>query len=1376
MLLWFPASCFAQSASSASSNVFDAPHFSLDAKILYAAASQTAPPAGTNVVVLLDEETYVFDAQGKVVHTEYAVYKVLTQHGIDDWSRVAYSWEPWRAERPAVRARVIGPDGEVHALDPKTISDSPAQDDDTDTYGDRRVVRAPLPAVAIGSVVEEEEISTENPPLPDAGIVALDYFGRTDPVQHSRLVLDAPTSLVLHYKSQLLPNLDTKREEENGRLKITFEQGALGPVESADEDLPSDVPAYPAVIFSTGATWQNLADTYGKIVDGQVGDPNISAISAKLIAGKNSRDEKIEAIFEYLNDQVRYTGIEFGESAIIPHAPALTLKHRYGDCKDKAVLLVALLRAADVPAYVALLNAGQREDVPADLPGIGMFDHAIVYVPGAPDLWIDATANYSRATQLPSADQGRLALVTKSGTAALARTAVMSSRDNVQIEERDIYLPDNGPARIVETSKPHGGFEPRYRRSYANVQDKKVRDDLTTYFKSQYLADKLDRLDRSDPKDFSKPFELVLESNHAKRGSTDLTSSAAAIRFESLFAMLPTSLQQREDPKSDDAANSSADAKKKRTADYQLSEAFVTEWRYKIVPPAGFQPKPLPKNSALTFGPATLTQDFSADRDGVVHAVIRFEVSKRDFSMVEATELRNKVAEIRASEPLLIYFEPSAQALLDQDRAAEAFHLYRDAISAQPKDAIPHLRMSLALLSQGLGDAARSEARLAVQLDPKSALAEKTLADVLQCDLVGRKLRTGSDLAGAQAAYRAAQKLDPADKSIPADLAILMEYNSDGARYGRGADLKGAVAEYRTLTPEDLESVGIKNNVAFTLFYAGEYSDAKKAAEPLNPQPKALIVASEAALNGSQPALDEARKLSGSDKEFKQTALTAGEMLMNVRKYQQAADLMDAGASGDSAAQTAARASMLRKARLHETITYSNDPSGFVMNYFFVSLSSDPTIETVRSFLSRNALVVFNNDDPEEIKDNLNQGKKFRHSLARSGASPDVVLDLLSQLIEPKLEGNDATGYRVLLQIPGGKNETLFVVKEDGKYKILDTSEKPNSIGLEILDRVASADLAGARVLLDWEREDQHIAGGDDPLAGAAFPRIWTKGQEATAEQMKIAGAAILVQTKPTAKRGVDILEPLLASAPNDASKLNIQLALTTGYENLDAFDKLYAAASDMAKQYPQSRLLFLDQSQALRNLRRFDQADALAQDRLKRLPDDVDAYVALAMLAQARDDYPSAIAFEQKIQAAGKADASTLNGIAWISLFTVKVTDADVQTAIRSSQMSPNTWYILHTLGCLYAEVGKTREARDVFLQAMDLDSLDEPNLQFWYGFGRIAEQFGERDLAATDYNKVTAPKSAADIPGSTYLLAQRRLKVLAGAVPETPSSPKKK
>ena len=134
--------------------------------------------------------------------------------------------------------------------------------------------------------------------------------------------------------------------------------------------------------FSTGASWQSIAAEYGKIVDDRANSPAVQAVVTPLIAGKKSAAEKEAAILDYLDREVRYTGIEFGEAAIVPHDPAETLAKKYGDCKDKATLLVAMLRAAGIPAYVAILDAGVRMDVPVDLPGMGMFDHAIVYVPG----------------------------------------------------------------------------------------------------------------------------------------------------------------------------------------------------------------------------------------------------------------------------------------------------------------------------------------------------------------------------------------------------------------------------------------------------------------------------------------------------------------------------------------------------------------------------------------------------------------------------------------------------------------------------------------------------------------------------------------------------------------------------------------------------------------------------------------------------------------------------------------------------------------------------------------------------------------------------------------------------------------------------------
>jgi transglutaminase-like putative cysteine protease len=124
---------------------------------------------------------------------------------------------------------------------------------------------------------------------------------------------------------------------------------------------------FPEIEFSTGASWHAMAAEYAEIVDRRADPAAVQEIVDKLIAGKTGVAEKEGAILDYLDREVRYTGIEFGEAALMPHDPADTLSRKYGDCKDKATLLATMLRAAGIPAYVALLNAGSWMDVPADL-------------------------------------------------------------------------------------------------------------------------------------------------------------------------------------------------------------------------------------------------------------------------------------------------------------------------------------------------------------------------------------------------------------------------------------------------------------------------------------------------------------------------------------------------------------------------------------------------------------------------------------------------------------------------------------------------------------------------------------------------------------------------------------------------------------------------------------------------------------------------------------------------------------------------------------------------------------------------------------------------------------------------------------------------
>jgi len=1340
------------------------PRFSDDASVLIAAATAAKVKSGSDVVVLCDEDSYVFGADGKSTHTSYLSYKILSARGAENWDGLSVHWEPWHDQKPVVRGRVIGPDGTVHSLDPNTLKDETATDEQEKIYSDGRVLRGPFPAISVGAIVEQEEVTSEKESFFQAGTVERLSFGENAPTMETRLLLDFPSSLKVKYQSQLLPDLKLEHSENGGRTRVSFIQGQMEALEPVEGNLPPDVPSRPWVAFSSGSDWGSIADKYAEIVDTQISDVDLKAVVSRVTQGKTTREQKTAALQEYVSKQIRYTGIEFGDSAIVPHSPEQTLKLEYGDCKDKSSLMVALLRTAGVPAYVALLNTGSRQEIPSELPGMGLFDHAIVYLPGEPEMWIDATDEYARLGQLPSDDQGRYALIAKRGTTGLVRTPESASRENLVVETREFYFAENGAAKVVETTQPHGVYESEFRAYYADADNKDVKKNLTDYVADVYLADRLVRSERSNPKDLSKQFQLQIEAGKARRGFTELESAEAAIRLDGLFSRLPSELQQREKEKKKDAADENSDQqpKKPRTQDYLLPSAFVTEWNYKIAPPAGFQVKGLPPSRKLQLGPAVYEQEFSLSKEGAVEGVLRFDTVKRRLGVTEMDALRNGVAQLREQEPIFIEFELVAEGLRKQGKVRESLQSSRALIALHPNEGLHHLQMAQALLRAGMGQTAREEAQKAVKMEPASALGQKTLAEILEYDLLGRKFRSGSDFAGAAEAFRAAKKLDPEDKAIRGNLGILLEYNNYGERYGAGAPLKDAIREYQSLTPEQFRDIGLANNLPYALFYAKEFAEAQKTAETLNPQPNSIVVATEGALHGSAAAIAEAEKRATKEDEQKQLLRSAGDLLLRVREYPTGADLLEAGAFGTDASRTLGLAAIARKMTPHEKIVYDDTPAGLVRRITIMSVEGNASPAALMQFFSHNAMKVYRNTDPDELERIRDEAKKLRRSIVKAGYPIDVMVDLTNQLIDIKSEGDDKVGYRVTGR-GGDKTEVFYVVKEDGKYKLLDTSEKPNAVGLEIVERLSAADATGARTLLDWVRGDQHLAGGDDTLAGYAFPRMWTKGKDGDESQMRLAAAALLCQTKPTAQDGLNILEAALGGAKDETEKLNMSLALLDGYGSLTNYQKEYELASRLAKDHGDSKRLFLDQVSSLRLLGRYPDADQLAKDWLKKQPDDLAAPRALMFNAVYREDYVLANELAKQLTRNSRAEAGDYNSASWYGLFTGKPEDLDVANATKSLQMSQNNAGTLHTLGCVYAAQGKTKEAREVFLQAMDLLNMDEPDANYWYGFGRIAEQYGENVSASEDYGRAKKPSNPRFIPGSSYKLAQMRMAALA-------------
>jgi transglutaminase-like putative cysteine protease len=132
-------------------------------------------------------------------------------------------------------------------------------------------------------------------------------------------------------------------------------------------------------------------------------------------------EARARAALRFVQDEVRYLGIELGQSSHRPHAPAEVFARRFGDCKDKSLLLVSLLRALDVEAVAALVDTEDQAAVERRLPSPAAFDHVIVRatLDGKP-CWLDPTRSLERGPipARPAPPFGR-ALVLAAGEAAL---------------------------------------------------------------------------------------------------------------------------------------------------------------------------------------------------------------------------------------------------------------------------------------------------------------------------------------------------------------------------------------------------------------------------------------------------------------------------------------------------------------------------------------------------------------------------------------------------------------------------------------------------------------------------------------------------------------------------------------------------------------------------------------------------------------------------------------------------------------------------------------------------------------------------------------------------------------------------------------------
>ncbi|WP_224362535.1 DUF3857 domain-containing transglutaminase family protein [Hyalangium versicolor] len=1330
---------------------WEAPAFSADPAAMAGAAAALSPPAGADAEVLLEESTFSYDAKGLETSTTRLVFRVITAEGAKSWATIGVEYAPWHEQRPEVRARVITSEGQAHLLDMSTLIDSTPPDSEPETLSDRRLLHGPLPAIAPGAVVEQVIIQRETETVFASGVARRFFFGRDVPVRKVRLTLEVPKGSPLNFVTRGLRTKPRVTVVE-GRSRMVLEQGPLEAVSAPEPSLPTDAVSFPHLAFSTGRSWNDLARRYHETVETQLTGADLERTAHEIVGGEKRREVVAGKLAKWMHAQVRYTSLQFGEAAVVPRQPAEVLVRRYGDCKDLSTLLVGLLRASGIPASVALLRTG-TEDVQESLPGFGLFDHAIVYVPGKPALWIDATDAFSPVGELPVTVQGRLALVASPDTQGLVRIPEATSATNHVLTTREVYLSEHGPSRIVEVKESTGAVASAYREHFALTEAARVREGYVDYVKSVFSASDLARLKSEELENLEKPFRVELEAQDASRGYTDDREAAVGLGGVSVLGRLPDHLIE---------AASDEHPRTRRQGDLVLLEPYTAELRYRVVPPPGYSARALPKDFSRRLGPATYSGTY-AQKNGEVQITFRFDTGRRRWTPADVESFRTAFDSLREEDEPMLGFDHDGATLLAAGHVPEALQAYQRMVDQHPGEALHQAQLALALLEAGAGEEARARARRATEVEPKSALGWRTLGWVLEHDTLGRRFKPGFDYAGAVAAYHKARALDPGDFETRGDLGILLEYGPEGERYAKDSRLAEAVDEYKALR-EELDRQDMDDHLLLDLFLLERYAELLKLGGTMESSPlrDSVRLSASALVDGTSVAVRNAAKWVTSVDARREALEDAANRLLRLRRYPEALALLTESARGapDAVDKQRRLTPLAKTTRFERKALKGDDPRSVVQRLFLAVLDADGGEAQVEGLLLDSALKA----DPD-MASTLTRAVRVLLSQGVLAEVPqNAAVDLALSLMELRVEGDAKRGFRVQSRLPfegSSTSESWFVVRSGNELRLMGTGYDYGVLGQEAMRRLEAGDLDGARQWLNWAR-DAMPSTLPENQSGANFARLWKKGVEAGREEMRLAAASLMAFGQQ-AVRAIPFLIQAREKAKTDAERRGFDRDLLAAYYHLKKMPEVLETADRLLEAAPVDDVAFFHASYALQQLERPDDLAKRAEARLKLLPDDERALETLASVATMRGDLAKAQEYRRRIVEAGKATAHTYNELAWNTLFLGKVNEEAVEDALKANSLTSygDASYV-HTLATLYAELGKGPEARQFLLKSLDLHGAAVLEGYDWYVVGRIAESYGLLGEARTAY--VRAKSSKPDLT-TVDSLASTRLKALDSA-----------
>ena len=612
------------------------------------AAQQKLPayPPETNAVVLLDETTYTVAPDGSAVEHYRYVVKILRPQGREE----GIVGVPFDKDSKILSMHVwsIGPDGHEYAVKDNEMVELgyPGQGN---FFDDLKVRIAKAPGRDPGGVVAYEYEQRSHPYLTEKTW----FFQSELPHLNQSFTLELPPGFThgtvwAHSKEVSAVDLEHQRWrwEMNNTPAIDLDQVTLRPDVLSLAGRMTVHYKGPGIQSPTEGTWQSIGEWYQALAkDRVVATPEIAAKTKELVGDKTDFYDKTEAVAEFVQKQVRYFVIELGIGGYQPHYAADILHNRYGDCKDKATLLTAMLSTVGIHGALVMVDH-RRGVVDPDAPSI-VGDHVIaaIEIPrgysspklrsvvtsktGRQYLIFDPTWDKTAFGQLEHNLQGGYGVLVEGSDSQIIQFPVLSPDLNTIHRTASFQLQSDGTLKGTVTEKRFGDLS-EDRRSLYTMGDAKEQ--------TQFL-------DRMLGQDFTSFTVSDVKVQNAEALNKDLTTSyvLAADRFGKSMGSL---LMVR--PRVLGSEGLYAD-QKQRHVPINLDETMQEHDDYAIELPPGYSVDEIPNPIKLDLGFASY-ESSSTVKDNVLYYTRTYTVREVTLPADKYPDIQRLAGVIGADE------------------------------------------------------------------------------------------------------------------------------------------------------------------------------------------------------------------------------------------------------------------------------------------------------------------------------------------------------------------------------------------------------------------------------------------------------------------------------------------------------------------------------------------------------------------------------------------------------------------------------------------------------------------------------------------------------------------------------------------------------